>query len=122
MSFLTMRQWQPKGPDKMEALTWLLMDRNVPDEWKADSRECYERVFGVAGMFEQDDVENWVQGTRGVSSPRARQLWLQYRMGLNLEPSSSWFGPGEGYSRPPYNDALERLFYERWSELIAPSP
>ncbi|HLQ34867.1 MAG TPA: Rieske 2Fe-2S domain-containing protein [Chloroflexota bacterium] len=118
MSFLTMRQWQPKGPDKMEALTWLLMDRNTPEEWKADSRECYERVFGVAGLFEQDDVENWAQGTRGVSSPQARKLWLQYRMGLGAKPSQTWFGPGIGYARPPYLDALERFFYERWRELI----
>lgn len=118
ISFLTMRQWQPKGPGSMEALTWLLVDRNAPDEWKADSRACYERVFGVAGMFEQDDVENWAQGTRGLKSPQARKLWLQYRMGLKTSPSPSWYGPGVGYARPPYLDVLERLFYQRWHEML----
>src|SRR5581483_7802535 len=118
MSFLTMRQWQPKGPTKMEALTWLLMDRNAPDEWKADSRQCYERVFGVAGTFEQDDVENWVQGTTGLTGPKAQQLWLQYRMGLDTQPADSWPGPGVAYGRPPYLDALERRFYQRWQEVM----
>ncbi len=102
----------------MEALTWLLMDRNTPEEWKADSRQCYERVFGVAGLFEQDDVENWAQGTAGLSAPHARHLWLQYRMGLDAQPSPTWRGPGAGYARPPYIDALERLFYQRWQDLI----
>jgi PAH dioxygenase large subunit len=119
ISFLTLRQWQPAGPRSLEGLSWVFVDRNAPAEWKKLSRECYERVFGVSGTFEQDDLENWAQITAGTGSPRGRKLWLQYKMGLNLEPTTDWAGPGTCYSaRPPFFDILERLFFQQWREVL----
>ncbi len=119
VSFLTLRQWQPKGPDRMEALSWLFIDKNTPAEWRAASRECYERVFGVGGTFEQDDLENWASITEGVGGDWARELWLQYRMGLDLQPTDDWRGPGACYTAsPPFFDILERLFYQEWQRLL----
>ena len=120
MSFLTLRQWQPTGPRTMESWSWVFIDRNAPEDWKALSRQCYERVFGVSGTFEQDDLENWAQITAGTSGPRGGQLWLQYKMGLDLEPTHSWDGPGTCYSaRPPFFDILERLFFQYWVENVS---
>jgi hypothetical protein len=77
-------------------------------------------VFGVSGTFEQDDLENWAQITAGTSGPRGGQLWLQYKMGLDLEPTHSWDGPGTCYSaRPPFFDILERLFFQYWVENVS---
>jgi PAH dioxygenase large subunit len=119
ISFLTLRQWQPRGPESMEGLTWLFMDKNTPSQWREYSRQCYQRVFGVAGTFEQDDLENWGQITQGLRGPMAGRLWLHYELGLDLKPSKEWPGPGTAYSgQPPWFDQLESLFYGHCVKLL----
>lgn len=118
ISFLTIRQWQPLAPDRMEAWSWLLMDRNAPDWWKEASRQCYQRTFGMAGTFEQDDMENWAQITEGLGGPKASELSLHYEMGLDAAPSPMWTGEGDGYLQQPFSDLNERVFYQHWLELM----
>lgn len=118
ISFLTVRQWQPKGPHRMEVWTWLFMDKNAPEWWKEASRECYLQSFGMAGVFEQDDLENWGEITQALRGPVARRLWLQYKMGLDLVPSKEWPGSGTAYAPSSFVELNERNFYSRWHELI----
>lgn len=114
MSFLTIRQWQPKGPDQMEVWSWQLIDRNAPEDWKQASRECYLREFGMGGTFEQDDLENWVSISGALRGPMARRLPLQYHMGMDVPPPTEWPGPGLAYVGPPFGELNERLFYRSW--------
>jgi len=102
MSFLTLRLWQPRGPDWMEVWTWQLMDRSAPDWWKQASRECYLREFGPGGMFEQDDMANWSSITQNLESPAARRISLQYGMGLGALPLEEWPGPGLATRSPAW--------------------
>lgn len=119
ISFLTLRQWQPKGPEKMEGLTWLFVDKNAPSWWKEWSKQCYHRVFGVAGIFEQDDLENWAEITAGLRGVMAKQLWLHYEVGLDIVPSKEWPGPGDGYfGQPAFWDLLERVFYKKCIDMM----
>jgi phenylpropionate dioxygenase-like ring-hydroxylating dioxygenase large terminal subunit len=119
ISFLTLRQWQPRGPELMEALSWLLLDRSAPEEWKARSKACYQRVFGVAGTFEQDDLANWAAITEGLHGPQAQDMALQFPLGLGIQPSPDWPGPGTAYfGRPPFFDHNERQFYAHWQRLL----
>ena len=39
------------------------MDAAAPAAFKRDSYKAYLMCFGSSGMFEQDDVENWVSIT-----------------------------------------------------------
>ncbi|HEY3306360.1 MAG TPA: Rieske 2Fe-2S domain-containing protein [Candidatus Binatia bacterium] len=118
-SFLTLRQWQPKGPQKMEVWSWCFVDKNAPAWWKEASRQCYLRSFGMAGMFEQDDMENWGEITQALRGSMARRLDLQYKMGLEATPAPAWPGPGTAYlQRPTFLEVNERHFYRRWQELI----
>ena len=75
---------------------------------------CYERAFGMAGLHEQDDVENWASITQALNSPRGRQLRLNYQMCLEAEPSTDWRGPGTAYASPSFNEINERAFYQAW--------
>jgi phenylpropionate dioxygenase-like ring-hydroxylating dioxygenase large terminal subunit len=122
VSFLTLRQWQPLGVDRMEAWSWVLVDRAAPAWWKERSQACYQRVFGPAGTFEQDDLANWAGITDGLTSSRAWRLWLQYGMGEEMTPAPDWTGPPGAYVEPPVNDLNERRFYERWQQLIGEPP
>jgi nitrite reductase/ring-hydroxylating ferredoxin subunit len=121
-SFLTIRQWQPRGVDKMEIWSWQLMDRDVPDWWRESSIACYTRSFGMAGMHEQDDVENWSAISEGCRGPAGRALWLNYQMRLgDREAPSDWKGPGDAdYLYPmSVSDRNERAFYQHWLKLMS---
>jgi nitrite reductase/ring-hydroxylating ferredoxin subunit len=122
ISFLTLRLWQPRGPDKMEVWSWLFMDRNAPAWWKAASRACYLRAFGPAGTHEQDDMENWACIGEGLRGPVARRLRLVYRMRLGGEPLAQWPGPGTAYAKPGVDETSERAFYARWLACIRGEP
>ena len=59
--------------------------------------------FGSSGMFEQDDVENWVSITDMAGGSMARRLRLNSRMGLTAAgqpvrpPMPDFAGPGRAY-------------------------
>jgi hypothetical protein len=119
ISFLTLRQWQPRGPDKMEMWSWGFVDKTAPERWQRNSTDCYHRVFGMAGIFEQDDIENWAEISTGLRGHRAQQLDLNYMMALQSTPSPDWSGPGEGYMvEREFSEINERIMYERWRELM----
>ena len=68
------RQWQPISEDETEVLSWFAVDAAAPEEFKAPSYKAYLMCFGSTGMFEQDDVENWVSITNtagGLDGPAA---------------------------------------------------
>jgi hypothetical protein len=119
VSFLTFRQWQPRGPDKMEVWSWLYVDATAPDWWLEASKTCYQRVFGAAGMFEQDDLENWAQINAGLRGRRARDLWLNYQFGLHEQPATDWQGPGRAvFYEHNLTEGNERAFYAEWQRLM----
>lgn len=119
MSFLTVRQWQPRGPNTMELWSWLYLDRSAPKWWRELSKQCYQRVFGMAGMFEQDDLENWSEINEGLRGPIAQEEWLHYGMAMNDTPSTEWPGPGVAYQyEHTLGEVNERVFYDYWRELV----
>ncbi|HLQ36008.1 MAG TPA: aromatic ring-hydroxylating dioxygenase subunit alpha [Chloroflexota bacterium] len=119
VSFLTIRQWQPLGPERIEVWSWLLVDKAASAQWQEYSRECYLRVFGPGGVFEQDDLANWRAVTQSLHGRMSRKLSLYYDMGLDVSPTEDWPGPGSAYAklRGPV-DVNERAFYARWLELM----
>jgi nitrite reductase/ring-hydroxylating ferredoxin subunit len=118
VSFVSMRQWQPKGPAQMEIWSWALADRDTPEAWKEASRLNYERTFGMAGMHEQDDVENWTAIMEGIRGPMGQRLALNYQMLLEPEPSPAWLGPGTAWEQGTFGEVNERALYKRWLELM----
>lgn len=119
--FFTLRQWQPKSAGKTEVWSWFFVDKNAPAWWKEASFHCYTRLFGMAGMFEQDDLENWSEITHALRGPVAKRLWLQFKLGLKVTRARNWPGPGVAYEQTIPVEASERVFYRRWQERIAQS-
>ena len=103
--FISVRQWQPVSPTETEVLSWFAVDREAPEAFKRDSYRAYLMCFGSSGMFEQDDVENWVSITKVSQGTMARRLRLNSRMGLTSDdeainrPCSGFSGPGVGPRR-----------------------
>jgi phenylpropionate dioxygenase-like ring-hydroxylating dioxygenase large terminal subunit len=118
VSFLSMRQWQPRGPGRTEIWSWYLADRDLPDWWKAASRENYERAFGMAGLHEQDDLENWIGIMDGTRGPVGRSIDLNYQMLRDVRPSEAWRGPGTAWQQTTFGEVNERALYSHWLALM----
>ena len=71
----------PRGPLKTEFWHFVLLDRDAPEELKRAIRIGSQANNGAAGMFEQDDVDNWRQVTEastsrfGAPAPRRICRW-----------------------------------------------
>jgi hypothetical protein len=78
--------------------------------------------FGSSGMFEQDDVENWVSITTMSRGTMARRLQLNSRMGLTSEDKPinqqvpGFSGPG--VARVGYSEFNQRDWLTMWSSHL----
>ena len=122
LPFISIRQWQPISEDETEVLSWFAVDAEAPEEFKALSYKAYLMCFGSTGMFEQDDVENWVSLTNTAAGSMARRLRLNSRMGIleddtevipQLTPEQ-FHGPGSAHTG--YSEYNQRALLSRWAD------
>lgn len=67
----------PRTPTSTEIWWFSFTDRSLPKEMQDMLTQLQIRIFGPAGLLEQDDGENWVQSTmqtHGVASRRVKHL------------------------------------------------
>jgi phthalate 3,4-dioxygenase subunit alpha len=120
--FISLRQWQPISERETEVLSWFAVDASAPESFKRDSYKAYLMCFGSSGMFEQDDVENWVSITDMAGGSMARRLLLNSRMGLTSEdkpikpPMASFSGPGVAYQG--FGEFNQRHWLSQWSDFL----
>ena len=115
----TFRVWQPRGPQATELQTWVLVNRNAPQEIKDAYRKGVMMTFAPAGVFEMDDGENWEYATRANDGAVTRRQRLYYGLGQGTETTHPEL-PGNLY-RGQVNDANQRAFLGRWAELMSVS-
>jgi phenylpropionate dioxygenase-like ring-hydroxylating dioxygenase large terminal subunit len=126
LPFISLRQWQPVGAGETEVLSWFAVDANAPEEFKRLSYKAYLMCFGSTGMFEQDDVENWVSITSTAAGSMARRLLLNSRMGLRHDdkpvtpPLAHFSGPGTAYVG--YGEYNQRALLALWAEYLERPP
>ena len=102
----------------MEVWSWSFVDKNTSSQWKDASRKSYLRVFGMGGMFEQDDLENWAGITQSLRGPMAKRLMLQYRKGLGQIRKERPVPGLEYLVDGGLNEDSERAFYRHWQRMI----
>ena len=124
--FISLRQWQPVSATETEVLSWFAVDAAAPEEFKRDSYQAYLMCFGISGMFEQDDVENWVSITDVATGSMARRLNLNSRMGLTSDgkpvkpPIAGFAGPGVAYQG--FGEYGQRHWLSLWSDHLEREP
>jgi nitrite reductase/ring-hydroxylating ferredoxin subunit len=72
----------PRSPAQTEIWWFTLVDRNLPRETRDFIVTTACRVFGPAGVLEQDDGENWSQATAQTRGVASRRMKHQLTMGL----------------------------------------
>ncbi|MCP3742078.1 aromatic ring-hydroxylating dioxygenase subunit alpha [Rossellomorea sp. BNER] len=119
ISNTTIRLWRPVDVNKMEVITWFLVEKHASEDWKKRSRDSYILTFSPSGIFEQDDTEVFTDITAAASGPMPmlKQLTYNYTMGLHREPVSDFVGPGVVYN-DKFSEANQRNFYRYWLDLM----
>lgn len=121
--FTSIRLWHPVGPTETEVLSWFVVDRDAPAGFRDASNRAYSMCFGPSGMFEQDDVENWVAITRASRGRLARTLTLSSRLGLSVDGdvlaqhNTDWRGPGEAWLG--FGEFGQRALLTSWAKMLA---
>lgn len=124
LPFISIRLWQPISENETEVCSWFAVDSAAPAHYKQDSYKAYLMCFGSTGMFEQDDVENWVSLTTTAGGSMAQRLLLNSRMGLYddgrpvveaLAPSA-FHGPGR--AQVGYNEHNQRALLAMWADYL----
>ncbi len=114
--YFTFRTFQPKGPETTEIHAFTLVPKNMPDDIKDRFRRGSMRTFSPSGILEMDDGENWEHSTRANAGYVTRNQSLCYAMAPEgrLHDESL---PGVVHSGQ-LSDANQRLFYQKWAELM----
>ncbi len=111
------RVWQPKGPNQIEVHTWTTAPKDAPLQMKQEIRREALRTFSAAGVFEQDDGENWNEIQKVLRGRIARSVRFNISMGLGRARVND--GPYPGRVLPQgIGEEAARAMYRRWSDLM----
>ena len=122
----TMRVTHPRGTNEMEIWAWVFVPAAAPDEVKDQIRLRVSRTFSAAGMFEQDDAENWLEEQRIMRGYMARQdpLNMQMRLGEyrydvdGLPGKTAPHAYADEGLRGLYQHYLDMMSGASWSDLL----
>jgi len=111
----TIRVWQPRGPDKMEIWSWAIVDKAADAKIKDVMRFVAQYRFSPSGVFEQDDMDNWIQVTGAARSLIGQRFPANYQMAGN-EPPVDIDLPGRVKSR--FSDNNQLSLYMHWAKML----
>jgi phenylpropionate dioxygenase-like ring-hydroxylating dioxygenase large terminal subunit len=92
---LTLHTYVPKGPDHVEFINWIFVEKDAPEEMKRDMVANSVRSTGTSGTIEQDDSDMWPHQSRNARGVIARQGTLKYGALLGEKKPEDW--PGGAY-------------------------
>jgi 3-phenylpropionate/trans-cinnamate dioxygenase subunit alpha len=117
----TMRVTHPRGPEEMEIWAWSFVPSAAPDQVKEEMRVNVLRTFSPAGIFEQDDAENWLEEQRILRGYMARQNSLLYLQHLGNEQMNAYGFPGKT-APSAYAETGARGMYRHWADMMSGRP
>jgi phenylpropionate dioxygenase-like ring-hydroxylating dioxygenase large terminal subunit len=112
----SIRVWHPRGPDKMEVWSWVLVDKAMPPDVREAQRLGTIRTFSPSGMLEQDDGENWGEIQRVLRGAVQARTPFNYSMGIGSERDDLADYPGTLSN--VMSEGAARSFYRRYVELM----
>jgi 3-phenylpropionate/trans-cinnamate dioxygenase subunit alpha len=111
----TVRLWQPRGPDKMEIWSWAVVDKAASAKIKDTMRFVSQYRFSPTGVFEQDDMDNWIQVTAAAKSLIGQRYPANYQMRGDNSPIEIDL-PGRVKSR--FSDNNQLSLYMHWAKML----
>jgi 3-phenylpropionate/trans-cinnamate dioxygenase alpha subunit len=111
----TIRVWHPRGPDKMEIWSWAIVDKAAPPDIKDAMRFASQYRFSPTGVFEQDDMDNWIQVTAAAQSVIGRRYPANYQMSLSEPPEEIGL---RGRLASRWSDSNQLSLYFHWARML----
>ena len=106
----------PRGPLMTEFWHFALYEKDAPPEIADAARRGSAGNNGPAGLFEQDDIDNWRSVTESARSPVARKVAQDLSMGKGHAGLHSKY-PGT-VSDEYISENNQRGFYLRWQQFM----
>ena len=128
LPFISIRTWVPISENETEVYSWFAVDKEAPERFKELSYKAYLMCFGSTGMFEQDDVENWVSLTSTAGGSMAKRLRLNSRMGMLadgspvVDPLTPEQFAGPGVAHVGYGEYNQRHLLVEWADCLEREP
>jgi hypothetical protein len=113
---LGLRLALPRGPQRTEFWHFVLLEKDAPEAIKHVIRTGIQANNGAAGLFEQDDIDNWRQVTAASRSPIARQYAQKLSMGVGHAGMHLHY-PGL-VSKRYISEHNQRHFYRHWQAFM----
>ena len=108
----------PKGPTKTEIWWFAFANPDKDAEERGVQVRRQLRHDGPAGMFEQDDGENWGESTTGSKGKISGEFPLNYSMNIGQgEVAREETGPA--YIDTTNNEHSQLWFYQSWTRWMA---
>lgn len=112
----TVRVWQPRGPNKIELFTWVVVNKSASDEIKEMWRKGAMITFSPTGVFEMDDGENWEYCTKTAKGRVTARQDLYVGLGADTLQTETEL-PANVY-KGQLNEANSRAYYQFWGDLL----
>ncbi|MPZ14633.1 MAG: Rieske 2Fe-2S domain-containing protein [Chloroflexi bacterium] len=113
----------PKGRDASEIWQWTFIERAAPDIVKDLAARSASRGQAPAGLFGQDDCENFERITENTLTPMADKLTFHYAMSVGYD--GEWPGHEEWHTQglpglvgPQNWETSQRRYYAYWAQLM----
>ena len=106
----------PRGPLRTEFWHFVLLEKDAPEAIKQVIRIGSQANNGAAGLFEQDDVDNWRQVTTASRSRLGREYPQDLSMGIGHAGAHAEY-PGLVSDRY-ISENNQRNFYLRWQAFM----
>jgi len=116
-TFLSLRNWQPRGPDKIEVWNWYFAEKEASDDWRSRTHRIALQTFGQGGVLEEDDAEVWATLARAIKGPNASRAFMDFSAGRGESPLSSFTSPGTVYPSL-LTDHAQFGFLMRWKRQM----
>jgi len=95
-----------------------MVPKDASPEFRRHAIGFATHAFGPAGLFEQDDGENWSQSTRAAHGVASRTLGHHLAMGLGHDTVTT-APSGERFIETCINEHAQRWLYRSWTEWMA---
>jgi nitrite reductase/ring-hydroxylating ferredoxin subunit len=118
---ILLRQWRPLSGSEMEIVSWTLAEAEADAEYKQRALNEGTRNFGIAGLYEQDDLAIWISATAASLNPIASQYPYSFTSALPIldKPLLDYPGPGRAF-RPIQAEVIQFEFMRHWQRAVAP--
>lgn len=99
----------------MEIWSWAIVDKAAPAKIKEKMRFVSQYRFSPSGIFEQDDMDNWIQVTGAAKSVIGRRFPANYQMGASEEITETDL---RGQLSSRWSDHNQLSLYMHWARVL----